>query len=62
MRRVADPVASVGSALFAPPLAAYTVGAEPPQAQPIVKYASLLFSRPAFRESLSDAEQEMRLL
>jgi RNA polymerase-associated protein len=34
----------------------------PPQAQPIVKYASLLFSRPAFRESLSDAEQEMRLL
>ena len=34
----------------------------PPQAQPIVKYASLLFSRPAFRESLSDTEQEMRLL
>jgi stringent starvation protein A len=34
----------------------------PPQAQPIVKYASLLFSRPAFRESLSDMEQEMRLL
>jgi RNA polymerase-associated protein len=34
----------------------------PPQAQPIIKYASLLFSRAAFRESLSDAEQEMRLL
>jgi RNA polymerase-associated protein len=34
----------------------------PPQAQPIVKYAGLLFSRPAFRESLSDTEQEMRLL
>ena len=32
----------------------------PPQAQPIVKYASL-FSPAAFRESLSDAEQEMRL-
>jgi RNA polymerase-associated protein len=34
----------------------------PPTAQPIVKYASLIFSRPAFRESLSDAEQEMRLI
>ncbi len=34
----------------------------PPQAQPIIKYASLIFSRPAFRESLSDAEQEMRLV
>jgi RNA polymerase-associated protein len=34
----------------------------PPQAQPIIKYASLIFSRPAFRESLSDAEQEMRLI
>ena len=33
-----------------------------PLAAPIVKYASLLFSRPAFRESLSDTEQEMRLL
>src|SRR6476660_1361269 len=33
-----------------------------PQAQPIVKYANLLFSRAAFRESLSDTEQEMRLL
>ena len=34
----------------------------PPTAQPIVKYASLIFSRPSFRESLSDAEQEMRLI
>src|ERR1700689_3339031 len=34
----------------------------PPQAQPIVKYASLVFARAAFRDSLSDAEQEMRLL
>jgi RNA polymerase-associated protein len=34
----------------------------PPQAQPVVKYANLLFSRAAFRESLSDTEQEMRLL
>jgi RNA polymerase-associated protein len=34
----------------------------PPQAQPIIKYARLIFSRPAFRESLSDAEQEMRLI
>jgi RNA polymerase-associated protein len=34
----------------------------PPQAQPIVKYCSLVFSRPAFRDSLSDAEQEMRIL
>jgi RNA polymerase-associated protein len=33
----------------------------PPQAQPILKYAELVFSRPGFRESLSDAEQEMRL-
>jgi len=33
----------------------------PPQAQPIIKYASLIFSRPGFRGSLSDAEQEMRL-
>jgi RNA polymerase-associated protein len=32
----------------------------PPQAQPITKYANLLFSRPAFRQSLSRAEQEMR--
>ncbi|HUI59277.1 MAG TPA: glutathione S-transferase N-terminal domain-containing protein [Steroidobacteraceae bacterium] len=34
----------------------------PPQAQPVIKYASLIFSRPAFRESLSDIEQEMRLI
>jgi RNA polymerase-associated protein len=34
----------------------------PPTAQPIVKYASLVFSRSAFRESLSDTEQEMRLI
>src|SRR5690242_13588377 len=34
----------------------------PPTAQPIARYASLIFSRPAFRESLSDTEQEMRLL
>ena len=33
----------------------------PPQAQPIVKYASIIFSRPAFRDSLSEAEREMRL-
>jgi len=34
----------------------------PPQAQPIIKYASLIFSRSAFREGLSEKEQEMRLL
>jgi RNA polymerase-associated protein len=34
----------------------------PPQAQPIVKYANLVFSRPAFREALSEREQEMRLI
>ena len=34
----------------------------PPQAQPIEKYAQLLFARPAFREGLSEREQEMRLL
>ena len=34
----------------------------PPQAQPIEKYAQLVFSRPAFREGLSEREQEMRLL
>ena len=33
-----------------------------PQAQTIIKYASLIFSRPAFREGLSEKEQEMRLL
>jgi RNA polymerase-associated protein len=33
----------------------------PPQAQPILKYASAIFSRPAFRASLSETEREMRL-
>lgn len=33
----------------------------PPQAQPILKYASNIFSRPAFRTSLSESEREMRL-
>ena len=33
----------------------------PPQAQPIEKYAQLVFARPAFREGLSEREQEMRL-
>jgi RNA polymerase-associated protein len=33
----------------------------PPQAQPILKYASQIFSRPAFRASLSETEREMRL-
>lgn len=33
----------------------------PAQAQPITRYANLVFSRPAFRHSLSEAEQEMRL-
>jgi RNA polymerase-associated protein len=33
----------------------------PKEAQPILKYASMVFSRPTFRQSLSDAEQEMRL-
>lgn len=33
----------------------------PPQAQPIIRYANLVFSRPSFRDSLSGAEQEMRL-
>ena len=32
----------------------------PPQAQVITKYANLVFSRPAFRHSLSRVEQEMR--
>jgi len=34
----------------------------PPQAQPIEKYMQLVFARPAFREALTDKEQEMRLL
>jgi stringent starvation protein A len=33
----------------------------PPQAQPILKYAGTIFSRPAFRNSLSESEREMRL-
>jgi stringent starvation protein A len=33
----------------------------PAQAQPVVRYANLVFSRPAFRHSLSEVEQEMRL-
>lgn len=33
----------------------------PPEAQPLIRYATLLFSRPAFREALSHKEQEMRL-
>lgn len=32
----------------------------PPQAQVITKYTNLIFSRPAFRQSLSRVEQEMR--
>ena len=34
----------------------------PPQAQPLIKYAGLIFSRPAFRDSLSDVEQDMRII
>jgi RNA polymerase-associated protein len=33
----------------------------PPQAQPILKYAGSIFSRPTFRASLSENEREMRL-
>jgi len=33
----------------------------PPQAQALARYASALFARPSFRESLSDAEIEMRV-
>jgi RNA polymerase-associated protein len=33
----------------------------PKEAQPLLRYASLLFSRPAFRLSLSEQEREMRL-
>ena len=33
----------------------------PARAQPILKYASLVFARPGFRESLSEKEREMRL-
>ena len=34
----------------------------PPQAQPIIKYAGHVFARPGFRDSLSDAEREMRIV
>src|ERR1700681_2397441 len=34
----------------------------PPHAPAVNKYGSIVFARPAFRDSLSDAEQEMRLL
>lgn len=33
----------------------------PSQAQPILKYAALVFARPGFRDSLSEAERDMRL-
>jgi RNA polymerase-associated protein len=33
----------------------------PPQAQAIARYASHIFARPSFRESLSETEQEMRI-
>lgn len=33
----------------------------PPQAQSITRYANHIFTRSSFRESLSDAEQEMRI-
>ena len=32
----------------------------PPQAQALARYASAMFSRPAFRASLSDVELQMR--
>ncbi|HEX2494909.1 MAG TPA: glutathione S-transferase C-terminal domain-containing protein, partial [Steroidobacter sp.] len=32
----------------------------PPPSQAITRYANLLFARPAFRQSLSRVEQEMR--
>ncbi|HWW19403.1 MAG TPA: glutathione binding-like protein, partial [Steroidobacteraceae bacterium] len=31
----------------------------PPQAQALIKYASTVFARPSFRNSLSDAELQM---
>jgi stringent starvation protein A len=33
----------------------------PHEAQPIIKYANLIFARPAFRGALSDAERDMRM-
>ncbi len=32
----------------------------PPKAQPVLRYAGQIFARAAFRDSLSDAEREMR--
>jgi RNA polymerase-associated protein len=34
----------------------------PPQAQPIIKYAGHVFARAGFRDSLSEAEREMRIV
>ena len=33
----------------------------PQQAEPLIKYAQQVFSRPAFRQSLSEAEQDMSI-
>ena len=33
----------------------------PAQAQPVIRYANLVFARPAFRHSLSESEQDLRL-
>jgi RNA polymerase-associated protein len=33
----------------------------PKEAQPLIKYAGLIFARAAFRDSLSEAERDMRL-
>jgi stringent starvation protein A len=43
-------------------LAHYEIDLPREQAPAIHKYASLVFARPAFRDSLSDLEQEMRAL
>jgi RNA polymerase-associated protein len=39
----------------------YEIDLPAPQSQAILKYASNVFSRPGFRDSLSEFEQEMRL-
>ena len=39
----------------------YEIDLPLPQAQSIVKYADAIFARPAFRDSLSDSEQDMRI-
>lgn len=39
----------------------YEIDLPQPQAQALTRYASAVFARPAFRESLSELEQEMRL-